>query len=387
MAASPAARAGLLSLVLLSCGHFFIDLYSSALGAFQPLLLEKLGMTLTQAGLLGGAMVFASSVTQPLYGFLSDRYHTKLFAALSPALAGIFISAFGWAPSFGWLLVMAVIGGTGISAFHPQASSRAILGLPGNKGKWMAIFISSGSLGMAVGPTYFTTFLSRWGLHLTAWAAVPGVLCSVLLLVLLPNISKPQENVRHKLDWTPIIKVWKPLSILYSTVFIRSIVQITFAQMLPLYLHRERGFTLAGSSYALTLYLTSGAIGGFLGGHLSDRFGGRTVILISMLACIPFLGLFFLTEGTLSLAGLALAGLTLLFTVPVNVVMAQELVPGQSGTISALMMGFAWGTAGMIFIPLTGLIADHFGLQVALGILTFFPIIGFLLTLKLPKGL
>ena len=35
-----AARAGLVSLVLLSCGHFCIDLYSSALGALQPLLLS-----------------------------------------------------------------------------------------------------------------------------------------------------------------------------------------------------------------------------------------------------------------------------------------------------------------------------------------------------------
>lgn len=382
-----AAGVGLTALVLLSLGHLFIDLYSSALGALQPLLVDKLGLTLTQAGIVGGVMVFSSSVMQPVYGLLSDRYRTKLFAALSPAISGVFVSALGLAPTYGWLLAMAFLGGTGIAAFHPQASSRATVGLPGNKGRWMAMFISAGTLGMALGPTYFSTLAAHLGLTHLPWAAAPGVLVSILLLAMLPNGPDVHAHARSRFDWAPLRAVWRPLTILYFLVFIRSIVQITFAQLLPLYLHRERNYSLAGASYALSLYLTAGAIGGFLGGHLSDRFGGRKVITISMISCVPFLALFFLTNGPLALAGLAMGGLTLLFTIPVNVVMAQELVPTQAGTVSALMMGFAWGAAGMIFIPLTGWVSDHYGMQIALGSLTFFPLIGFFLSLKLPKGL
>ena len=65
--------------------------------------------------------------------------------------------------------------------------------------------------------------------------------------------------------------------------------------------------------------------------------------------------------------------------------MAQELVPAQAGTVSALMMGFAWGTAGLIFIPLTGWMSDLFSMQVAFTGLIGFPLIGFLLSLKLPR--
>lgn len=57
-------RPGMLALLLFSIGHFAIDGYSGAIGAFQPLLVEKLGMTLTQAGLLGGIMVFSGSFVQ-----------------------------------------------------------------------------------------------------------------------------------------------------------------------------------------------------------------------------------------------------------------------------------------------------------------------------------
>src|ERR1035438_6182345 len=77
-------RPGMLALLLFSVGHFFIDMYSGAIGAFQPLLVDKLGLTLTQAGLLGGVMVFSGSFVQPAYGFLSDRFHSRMFSVLAP---------------------------------------------------------------------------------------------------------------------------------------------------------------------------------------------------------------------------------------------------------------------------------------------------------------
>ena len=85
------------------------------------------------------------------------------------------------------------------------------------------------------------------------------------------------------------------------------------------------------------------------------------------------------------MTGLVVGGFILLFTIPVNVVMAQRLAPAQAGTVSALMMGFAWGMAGMVFIPLIGVLADTFTLHHVLASLLVFPVIGFLLTMKLEK--
>src|SRR5947209_8633531 len=115
------SRATLLPLVLFCCGHFFIDLYSIALGVLQPLLLAQYGLSLTQAGVLGGMLVFSSSVMQPVYGYLSDRFHSYLFTALAPAVAAIFISSLGNASGYWTLLAMVWLGGAGIASFHPQA--------------------------------------------------------------------------------------------------------------------------------------------------------------------------------------------------------------------------------------------------------------------------
>ncbi len=134
------------------------------------------------------------------------------------------------------------------------------------------------------------------------------------------------------------------------------------------------------------MFQVAGAAGGFVGGHFSDKFGGRRVILISMIGCVPFLTLFFFGHGLASMAGLAFSGLILLFTIPVNVVMAQDLAPAHAGTVSSLMQGFAWGIAGMIFIPLIGFLSDRFSMQTTMSALTIFPLIGFFLTLALPKN-
>lgn len=380
---SSAVRTGAWGLLLLSIGHFFIDLYSGALGALQPRLVERLGLSLTQAGILGGLLILSSSVSQPLYGFLSDRFHTRMFTVLAPAVAGIFISALGLAPSYTWLLVLVCLGGAGIASFHPQASARVTHGVESSRSTWMAVFISTGTLGMALGPVYFSLMPQWLGMDRLVWAAAPGILCTLFLWMLLE--PAPETARRTHRDWSELALVWRPLVILYFCVFIRSIVQVTYTQLVPLYLHRERGLPVTQANLVLSAYLACGALGGFVGGRLADRIGGRRVIMISMVGSVPLLCTFFLTQGVASVLGLALGGLVLLFTIPVNVVMAQELVPGQSGTVSALMMGFAWGMSGLIFIPLTGWAADHFSMHRALAALALFPLAGFVLASRLPE--
>ena len=103
------ARTTAAALTLLSAGHFAIDLYAAALAAVQPTLVDKLHLSLTQAGILGGLLITSSSVAQPLYGYLADRFHSRMFTVLAPAVAGIFLSALCLAPNFGWLLLLVVL--------------------------------------------------------------------------------------------------------------------------------------------------------------------------------------------------------------------------------------------------------------------------------------
>src|SRR3984957_3225955 len=263
-----------LPLALFCLGHFFVDLYSGALGTMQPVLLDHFRLSYTQAGILGGALVFSSSVMQPVYGYLSDRLHSRLFAALGPAMAGIFISTLGWAPGYAGLLAMVLLGGAGIASFHPQAAANAVAGVRHNRGRAMAVFVCSGSLGLAVGPLFFSALTRGGTLAHTPWGAVPGLATTALLLALMPPLAG-RARAATKFDWAPLRAVWKPMTVLYFLVVIRSIVQITFTQMLPLYLHTQRNFSLSAASWCLALYLLGGAVGGMAGGTLATQFPRR----------------------------------------------------------------------------------------------------------------
>jgi FSR family fosmidomycin resistance protein-like MFS transporter len=371
------------SLILYCLGHLIVDLYSASLGVLQPALIATFGLTLTQAGVVGGVLALSSSTLQPAYGFLADRFHSRLFSALGPTVAGIFISCLAWAGGYWGLIAMVFAGGMGMAAFHPQAAANATARVTRNRAQAMAIFICSGTAGFAIGPALYSFTLGAWGLRGSWIAAVPGVVLTLIMLAMLPPpIRKERSAV---LDLSPLRTVWKPMTILFFLVYTRSIVQVTFTQFLPLYLRTHRGFSLPAAGYALAAFMTGATLGGLAGGTLADRFGGRRVIICSTFLTTPLLAAFLLGSGAWSMVALVVGGMFLALTNPVNIIMAQRLAPAQSGTVSALMMGFAWGTAGLLFIPLTGRIADHYSLHAAFCALICVPVVSCFLSLKVPK--
>ncbi len=370
----------------LSIGHFVNDSYSNMLGPLLPLLMTKLDFSMSQAGILGSLLVFSSSLTQPIYGYLGDRYIHRAFAVFGPMLTALFLSMIGLAPSYGWLALLLLLGGVGIASFHPQGASLVSAAGREHKGLSMSIFVTSGSLGYAIGPTLATLTILYCGLEYSFVTALPGILVVFLLMRMVPSGLSSVKTAEQRQDGPSLRSMWKPLTILYLLVVIRSAVQSGLSQFLPLY-YNQRGFSLREGAFFLTLFLVSGGIGGFFGGHLADRFGGKRVIVISMLATAPLLLGFLFLPGILSVFALMLTGLFLLSTIPINVVIAQQMAPHHSSTISAMMMGFAWGAGGIFFLPITGFLADHYGFTLTYALTAVLPLIGFLLSLSLPANL
>ena len=90
------------------------------------------------------------------------------------------------------------------------------------------------------------------GLH----TALPGIVVSMLLLLFLPRVAQATHS-RERFDWASLRAVWRPMTVLYFLVLIRSIVQITFTQFLPLYLRSERHYSGSAASLSLCRSLDS----------------------------------------------------------------------------------------------------------------------------------
>jgi FSR family fosmidomycin resistance protein-like MFS transporter len=368
-------------LAMLAFAHFTIDAYSSFFSPLLPLLVTKLQLSLTLVGTLVALASISSSFSQPVFGLLADRVHRPWFIAFGPLVAAAFLSAIGVAPTFTALLALLMLGGLGVAAFHPQAAalSREVSPRPAMA---MAIFVTGGTLGFALGPLLAVSVVGVFGLERTWVAALPGLLVAGVLLAWFARVGPRRRDAGTRPRLAELRPVLRPLTLLYFVVVCRSAVSYGFMTFLPLYLHR-RGWSVAQGGSMLTVHLVFGAIGGFMGGWLADRWGGRRVVVRSFVLAAPlYLGFLFLPDWR-GLVCLVLGGFFLQSSLPVNVVMGQELSPQHSSTISSLLMGAAWGVGALLIGPI-GALADARGLHAALLTLAGLLAVGLMCALALP---
>jgi FSR family fosmidomycin resistance protein-like MFS transporter len=174
------------------------------------------------------------------------------------------------------------------------------------------------------------------------------------------------------------------LALLYSVVVLRTLASLSFATFVPVMLTR-RGMSLSEAAAMVSMYLFASGIGGFFGGPLADRVGPRRIIAASLVCAVPFLVVAPMLHGWAFGVVLAVGGLFLQSTLPVNVTFAQQLAPVSAATVSSLMMGFAWGTGGLT-VPLVGMLADRIDIAPALMLMGLTPLAAAACALALPAA-
>lgn len=368
-------------MTLLSLGHFVTDAYSSFLLPLLPLLTLRLHLSPAQAGLLIPTMMITSSLLQPVFGMISDRYLKRAMSVYGPLIAAVFVSLIGLAQSLPELLACIIIGGIGIGAFHPQSAAIVSGASPDRRATTMSIFSSAGTVGFALGPVLITTIVAEYGLSKSYYAMVFGVAVWMLLLRYCPPLDARRSADAEPLR-TALRAVWAPLLLLYLAVVVRSAVHVSIQTYLP-FLLTGQGMDLRAIGWVLSSFIFFGGIGGLFGGTLADRWGARRVSIISLAVSAPLLSTAMLVSGPASYLLLAVGGTFLNIGVPINVVMAQRLVPGGTSTVSALMMGFGWGM-GALLTPVAGALSSPLGFAGALMLVGLLPLVSAVLLLRYP---
>ena len=372
--AAPAA------LWLVCLAHFVNDAYSSFIFPLLPLMTAHLHLSAAQAFWLIPVYALFSNFLQPVYGMLSDRWSRRGFALAGPLLAAVCLSAVGLATNYGWLMFALVAGGLGVGMFHPQGAAMAAVASGKRRRLGMALFSAAGTLGVACGPLLVTQMVTRHGLPSAMYLAIGGVLAIAALIFYLPPLPSPPPRPA---DAEAVAQAGPglaralqlasaPLLALYFITVARAATQMLINAYYPFILQAQ-GASLTQIGSALTIFLLAGGIGGLAGGFLAERLGGRAVTILSGAASGPLLAAAFLAPAHWTLPLLVGGGFALGATIPVNVAMAQELVPQRTATVSALMMGFAWGVGSLApraFEPLTAAVGGYQGVIVGAAALT-----------------
>jgi FSR family fosmidomycin resistance protein-like MFS transporter len=370
---------------MVTLGHFLNDCYGSFFAPILPLLIDKLSLSLALASGLASIPSITSSVFQPLYGMASDRIRGRFFILMGPLLSIVCMGLIGVAPNVVLLGLLLLLAGIGAAAFHPQAVAAAGTVSGSRKGLGISIFTFGGSVGFALGPLAIIAAVQLFGLEQSYYIMLPGVVLLLLLLLYLRVPSGTIDRQQMPSLAAAFRGVQAPMVWLFSIAVIREFTRLAVVTFLPLFLALQ-GQSLMAGGVTLALFSLAGALGGMVGGSLSDRWGRRGVIWVSGLVCVPLLWGIFHTQGILSLVCLVLAAATLSGANSVVIAFAQELVPSRAGTASSLVMGLGWGVAGVALIGF-GYVAEVISVPRALDIAVTLPLLGVVCAMALPREL
>jgi FSR family fosmidomycin resistance protein-like MFS transporter len=103
--------------------------------------------------------------------------------------------------------------------------------------------------------------------------------------------------------------------------------------------------------------LVVGIIGNVGGGHLADRIGRRPILAGSSLAGAALLAVFLLTSGAAQWIALGLLGIALFATLPVGILVGQDIFPENRSLGSGIALGLSNGLAAVGLMGL-GLISS-----------------------------
>lgn len=355
--------------------HFTGDFYSAFITPLFPVFVDKLGLSLTEIGIIGGMMRLLAFIIQPTVGYFADRYPTRAFMFIGLALPIVFIPLSGLSPNFWVLFFCVALGSIGSSMFHPSVTGMVPLYAGSKAGLSMSVFNTGGTLAFGLGPLFITWYVASYGLTAMPWTMLAGLL---VLLYLYRVIPRPQSEGMRRNGFFGALKeslgpAWKVVALIWLVMLLRAITGQAFLTFMPV-LYVQEGFSVVSAGAIYALFTVSGTISGLLAGHISDRIGFKPVFFATYLFMAPALWLLMQLEGQWVYFGAALAGSIVLAPLPLGVTMAQTLAPRGRSMVASLMMGFAYGLGGAI-TPLIGRLADSFSIRPVLTAVSVVPLL------------
>jgi FSR family fosmidomycin resistance protein-like MFS transporter len=372
------------ALAVFMMGHFTVDMFGGLMPVLYAIMADEFDLSNADIGLIALAYTAASSLSQPLFGYLADRFGSRYFAVASMMWSAGMVGLAGLAPSYTMLIVVSALAGLGSGAYHPQgASNAAAVAGEMRRNTAMSVYTVGGTAGYSLGPVLGALIFFIFGRYGTLVVAPFGFVIALLMLQQLRQLGlgvrehhASQRAIQGSINW-------KPLLIVLSVVMLRSWVTLSVVTFIPVWF-KDLGYSATFYSILATLVLAFGAVGTITGGILADRIGQRAVLSVSLVCAAPALILFAAFPGPLSLFFGPLFGFFVEMGLSITLVMAQRLLPGRVGVASGFILGMGFVTGG-IGAPVTGAIADDIGTGSAIMLMATLIVAAAAIAARIPR--
>ncbi|WP_456470570.1 MFS transporter [Caminibacter sp.] len=367
--------------LLISFAHFTHDIFSALLAPILPLLIERMGITLTQASLFDIARKIPA-LFNPILGIIAERTNAKYFVILAPSVTAISMGLLGIVNSYFLALLLLFIAGISATFFHIPSPSM-IKEFSGNEsGKGMSYFMAAGESARTIGPLLAASVISMWGLEGILRLSILGIIASIFLYIKLKDYT-PKYKAK-KFETAEIKKTLRKVSPFFmklgSFMMLNYTSKFSLSLFLPVYL-TQNGKSPEFAAVAFGIMQAGGILGAFYGGRISDKIGRKKALLFQTIGASLFLILFLITNSIFILPFL---GFFLFSQSPVLLAFTHDLKTDTPNFINSLYMFINFGISSLIVL-FAGILGQHLGLfntfEIA-AVLTFLSI-PFIYTIKI----
>ncbi len=361
--------------------EFLDELVYGVNEAAWPFIRTDLALSYVQIGVLMSAPAIASAVIEPFLGILGDVWKRRLLILGGGVGFVLACLLTGLSTGFGMLLFALVLFYPSSGAFVSLSQASLMDSDPARHEQNMARWTFAGSLGVVLGP------LLLGGLVLLGlgWRAAFVALAGLSALVLaLAWRRVPSAEAGH----TPLprsAEIWAglrgALAALKRGEVLRWLVLLEFSDLLldvlfgflALYFVDVAGLSPGQAVLGVAVWSGVGLLGDFLLIPLLERVKGLDYLRISVLLELALFPAFLLVPDVT--AKFVLLGLLGLFNSGWYAILQGRLyssMPGRSGTVMTLQN--VVGLAGKLLPFGIGLVAQFFGLRVAIWLLLAGPL-------------
>ncbi|WP_433560261.1 MFS transporter [Pseudonocardia xinjiangensis] len=370
--------------MLLSVGHACVDVYQGSVAALVPFFVAERAYSYAAAAGIVLAASLLSSIVQPLFGALTDRWAMPWLLPVSTIVGGAGVALAGVTGTYALTLVVVAVSGIGVAAYHPEAARVARVAA-GRSHRAMGWFSLGGNLGFATAPLLVGAVVATGGLGASPLLVVPALVGAALCVAALRS-AKAAAAASPSQATPPGRDDRRSFLLLSGAVVCRSIVFVGLSAFVSLYaVQRVGGGEVTGTAALFVLYI-GGAIGTVAGGNLATRFGRLPVTRWSYALTVAAVAGVVLVPGPLLFVFVALVSAGLYVPFSLHITLGQDYLPRHVGTASGVTLGLTVSIGGLAS-PAIGALADITSLQIALAPLIVLPAIGWLLlrTLREPE--
>ncbi|AIE59448.1 MFS transporter [Bacillus methanolicus] len=380
-------------LLIIGLCHLLNDSLQAVVPAMFPVLGKSMRLSYTQLGFIAFSLNMVSSIMQPVVGMYTDKKPKPYALPIGLTFTLFGILGLALAPRFEIIVISVLLIGLGSAVFHPEGSRVAYMAAGPRRGLAQSIYQVGGNSGQALAPLITAVVLVPLGQIGAAWFTLVAAVAVGLLIYIanwysfklkfektISSKKKPSSSIDGRKSRR---SVWFALTLILFLIFARSWYIASMTNFYAFYAIHKYSISIKMSQLFLFAFLIAGAAGTFLGGPLSDRYGKKTIILLSMIAAAPLSILIPHVPPVAAFILLTISGFILMSSFSVTVVYAQELVPGKIGTMSGLTVGLAFGMGALGSIGI-GYLADIIGLTKTIILMGYLPLLG-ILTIFLPS--